>query len=106
MEASGFSASDLSGASDFSGINSTVGSHADFLSIPEFETGIREGVPLEDDLLSNSRLDSRSAEGSRSSGQLDDAGLLAARNTASALVASLSSDLDVTSSSEEEGGSL
>lgn len=106
LEASGFSASDLSGASNLSRVLDAVGFLGDFLSVPEFETGVREGVPLKHDLLANSRLNSRSVEGSRGSGQLDSAGLNGTRKTASVLVASLRSDSDVASSSEVEGSSL
>jgi len=106
LEASGLGASNLSGASKRSVVLDTVRSLIDFLSVPELEAGVRERVPLKDNLLSNSRLDSRLAEGSRSTSQLNGAGQLGARKTTSILVAGLSSDSDVTTSSEVEGSSL
>jgi hypothetical protein len=103
---SGVSLGDEFGTSELSVISSAIGCGSNILSEPKFETSVGKGVPFEDNLLSNSRLDSRSAKGGRSTGKLDSADHGVARKSTSVLVASLSSDLDVSSRSEVEGSNL
>lgn len=76
------------------------------MSEPKLEASIREGVPFEDDLLSNSRLNSRLAESSRSASESHGLSSLVARQTASILVASKGSHSNLSASSQEEGSVL
>lgn len=93
-------------ASNGSRVLDTVRLGVHSLSKPELEAGVGEGVPLEDNLLSNSRLNSRFAESSRSTSESHGLSSLVARETASVLVASRSSDSDLSAGSEEEGSTL
>lgn len=103
---SGVSLGDKFSTSELSIIFSAIGCGTNILSEPKFETGVGKGVPFEDDLLSNSRLDSRSTKGGRSTGKLDSADAISARKSATVLVTGFSSDSDVSSSSEIEGSNL